>query len=217
MAAKTTTKKPTAKTISDAYIKRLLIHGEMPKSVFAFADELGMSEKDFYDFFSSFEALEEGIWKGFMDDTLKAIHKDENYKGFTAREKLLAFYFTHLEVLKENRSYVVMRWPEVKKTPKMPKWLKHYKEAYYEYAREVIAEGMEGGEIKDRKYLSERYDKALWVQLVFVVDYWCNDTSKDFENSDAAIEKAVTLSFQLLGESALDNALDFAKFIWQSK
>src|SRR6056297_2204051 len=88
---------------------------------------------------------------------------------------------------------------------------------YYEYVREVIAEGMEGGEIKDRKYLSERYDKALWVQLVFVVDYWCNDTSKDFENSDAAIEKAVTLSFQLLGESARDNALDFAKFIWQSR
>ncbi len=216
MATKTT-KKPTAKTLTDAYIKRLLIHGERPKSVFAFADELGMSESEFYNFFSSFESLEEAVWKGFMEDTLKAIQKDENYAGFTAREKLLAFYFTHLEVLRENRSYVVMRWPEVKKSPKSPGWLKHYKEMYYEYVREVIAEGMEGGEIKDRKYLSERYDKALWVQLVFVVDYWCNDTSKDFENSDAAIEKAVTLSFQLLGESALDNALDFAKFIWQSK
>jgi hypothetical protein len=35
--------------------------------------------------------------------------------------------------------------------------------------------------------------------------------------SDAAVEKAVNLSFQLLGESAIDGAIDLAKFLWQSK
>lgn len=52
---------------------------------------------------------------------------------------------------------------------------------------------------------------------MFVVDYWIKDTSSGFEQTDAAIEKAVNLSFELLSESTLDRALDFVKFLWQSK
>lgn len=203
--------------MADAYIKTLLIHGKAPASVFAFADENGFSEGEFYKFYSSFEALEMSVWEAMMTQTLDTLHADAQFAKFSAREKLLAFYYTHLEVLKDRRSFVAMRWPELKEQASTPKSLQAYKKAYNDFARVVVEEGIEKGEIKDRPKLSEQYDKAFWVQLVFVVNYWIKDTSKAFEMSDAAVEKAVTLTFQLLGESALDSAVDFARFLWQSK
>ncbi len=200
-----------------AYIKALLTHGKAPASVFAFTDSLGIQESDFYKFFSSFEALEMAVWDDLMKRTLDTLNEDEKFASFSAREKLLAFYFTHLEVLKERRSYVAMKWPHIKTKPSTPKALKGYKDKFMNFANTVVEEGIEKRELKDRKRLSEQYDKAFWFQLLFIVGYWSEDSSKDFEMSDAAVEKAVNLTFQLLGESAIDGAIDLAKFLWQSK
>jgi hypothetical protein len=101
--------------------------------------------------------------------------------------------------------------------PRTPKQLEGYKKSFMTFAMEIVVEGIEKEEIKERQYISERYDKAFWLQLAFVVNYWIGDSSKDFEQSDAAVEKAVNLSFQLLGDSTLDSVVDFAKFLWQSK
>jgi hypothetical protein len=177
----------------------------------------GMQESDFYTFFSSFEALEEGLWTGMMDRTIASIKADSNFEAFSAREKLLSFYFTHLEILKERRSFAAMQWPKFKMQPRTPKQLEGYKKSFMAFAKEIVVEGIEKQEIKERQYISERYDKAFWLQLAFVVNYWTGDSSKDFEQSDAAVEKAVNLSFQLLGDSTLDSVVDFAKFLWQSK
>ena len=86
-----------------------------------------------------------------------------------------------------------------------------------DFAKDIVSEAIEKDEIKYRSMIAERYDQAFWFQLAFIVDYWCGDSSNGFEQSDAAVEKAVNLSFQLLGETALDGAIDFAKFLWQKK
>ena len=198
-------------------MRYVLTEGKMPPSVFAFCESIGIDEVDFYKFFSSFEALESDLWESWMHSTLDSIKKDSNFESFSAREKVLAFYYTHLEVLKRRRSFVAMHWPEVKKKAGRVKSLQAYKKAFMNFANEVVEEGVDKGELKDRKRLTEQYDKAFWLQLIFVVDYWVQDASKDFEMTDAAVEKAVNLSFQLLGESALDSAIDFARFIWQSR
>ena len=48
------------KVLSD-YGNYLLIHGERPKNIFVFAQENHFDEKEFYQFFSSFEHLEKEI------------------------------------------------------------------------------------------------------------------------------------------------------------
>jgi AcrR family transcriptional regulator len=133
----------TEEALIDAYIKELLIHGKMPASVFAFTDGLGIQESDFYKFFSSFEALEMALWDDLMKRTLDTLNADEKFADFSAREKLLAFYFTHLEVLKERRSFVAMRWPQVKNKPSTPKALKAYRENFMNFANLVVEEGIE--------------------------------------------------------------------------
>lgn len=216
MATKTK-KKVSKQELVDAYLRILLNKGEKPNSIFSFADEAGLTEEEFYTEFTSFEAIEEFIWMDLMDHTLKSIRNDEAFQSFSSREKLLSFYYAHLQVLLKKRSYIVFRSKHLKKGPKTPFWLKSYKQKFIDFAGDLVAEGIDNQEIKDRPYLSNRYDNALWFQLLFILDYWSTDNSAQFENTDAAIEKAVDLSFKLLGESTLDSALDFAKFIWQSK
>ncbi len=216
MATKTK-KKISKKELVDAYIKELLLKGKRPNTVYAFATDLGMSEDEFYNHYSSFNSLESDIWTGFMSDTLNTLKKDESFESFGSREKLLAFFYTHLEILRRKRSYVMLRAGELKKSPKTPFWIKKYKEHYNDFVSDLISDGIESKEIKERPYLTEQYSKAFWLQLMFVLDFWINDNSEQFENTDAAIEKAVDLSFKLLGESTLDSALDLAKFIWQTR
>ncbi len=58
---------------------------------------------------------------------------------------------------------------------------------------------------------------GFWVQALFVLKYWIEDSSINFEMTDAAIEKAVNLSFQLMHSNTLDSLLDFGKFILTRK
>lgn len=215
--AKPTASKWTKEKVRDAYIKGLLLEGNRPNSVFKFTDDLGMPESEFYTFYSSFDSIENDVFTGMMADTITSVQSDEAYAQFSAQEKLLTFYYAHLQVLLAKRSFVTLKWPELKRRATTPEWLKGYKEAFLNYARSVVGEAIEADEIKERPYISDKYDKAFWLQLMFVVDYWTKDTSADFENTDAAIEKAVNLSFQLLRDTTIDGIIDFAKFLWQSK
>jgi hypothetical protein len=139
MATKATTTASRAKakwdaqSIADAYIRELLTHGKAPASVFAFTDKLGIAESEFYKFYSSFEALETEVWHKLMTTTIDTLMADEKFASFSAREKLLAFFYTHLEVLKDKRSYVAMRWPQNKLTTSTPKMLKAYRESFHDF------------------------------------------------------------------------------------
>jgi hypothetical protein len=91
------------------------------------------------------------------------------------------------------------------------------REDFMEYAATLIAEGVESGEIVKRMFVVDQYPEGLWLQLLFVLRFWIKDESAGFENTDAAIEKAVKVSFDLIGPGALDSILDLARFMFHNK
>ncbi len=221
----TASKKDKAKTdksekIREAYIDYLLEHGEKPVSVYKFMKMLKMKESVFYDYYNAFSAIEKDIWKSYFDETISRITSEGVYNEYTVREKLLAFYYTWIEVLKSNRSYVSYSAQKIERkgmTWNNTDFLKPFKAAFLDFANDLLAEGKETEEIVDRPLLSNRYDDGLWQQLLFVLKFWINDDSRGFERTDEAIEKAVNLSFDLMSRSALDTAFDFAKFLYQRR
>lgn len=217
MATKTRKIKITPEKIQEMYLRYLLTEGKQPNSVFQFTDDIGIAEAEFYNYFSSFDSIENGVWEGLLVETLEAIENDANFESFNAREKLLSFYYTHIEILKAKRSFVQLRWAGMKDVVRTPEVLKSYREHFLKFAKRIVVQGINGDEIKERAFISERYNQAFWFQLTFVVDFWVKDSSKDFDRTDAAIEKAVNFSFELLGESSLDRAIDLFKFLWQTK
>jgi hypothetical protein len=46
---------------------------------------------------------------------------------------------------------------------------------------------------------------------------WLNDDSDEFSNTDAAIEKSVNLSIDMLEKNTLDSLIDFGKFALKTK
>ena len=215
---KSTGKKPSDREqIVSAYKEHVLVEGKKPNSVFQFARSLDMREATFYDYFGSFAALERAIWKDYLQVTLDAIRADKAYDSFSSREKLLSFYYTLLEVLKEDRSFVMKTVEIPSKGEFTPGVMKGFKEAFIDYVQDIINEGRETEEIKDRRYLSDRYKDGLWLQTMFIINFWINDDSEGFEKTDAAIEKAVNLSYDLMGAGPLDKMFDFAKFLYQNR
>jgi len=202
--------------IMEAYKTYLLIHGKPPKSVFEFCKSINLEEPEFYKQFSSFNALEKSIWAGFIQTTIDTLKASAEYPDYPVREKLLSFYYTYVEVLKANRSFILMMCE--KSFDLLRKYtLEKSHHLFIDYADELIKEGIETGEIQKRMYISDKYGEGLWVQLLFVLSFWIKDESAGFEKTDAAIEKAVKLSFDLIGPGAVDSLFDMAKFIFQQK
>ncbi|MEJ7665766.1 MAG: hypothetical protein WKG07_42725 [Hymenobacter sp.] len=56
------------------------------------------------------------------------------------------------------------------------------------------------------------YGRIFQRQLQFILLFFVRDQSVNFERTDAAVEKAVTLSFDLVGRNTLDSAFDFGRF-----
>jgi hypothetical protein len=79
-----------------------------------------------------------------------------------------------------------------------------------------LVEAKSTGEVAKRPFLDERYHHLFWLHLWFILQFWAKDQSPNFEKTDAAIEKSVTLAFELIGKGVLDNALDFGKFLYQN-
>lgn len=204
-------------TIRDAYKKYWLENGKRPVSVYAFCQQLTITENAFYDSYSSFDALEKDIWRSFLEATLEKLKEDETYRNYSAREKLLTFYFLLVQQLRENRSYILQQKDQYLVPGLHVDKLEYFRLAFYDYIRNLIKEGYQSGEIKERKFISDQYVHGFWLQALFVLRYWMKDSSERFEMTDAAIEKAVNLSFQLVSSGTLDSILDFGKFMFAGK
>ncbi len=202
--------------ISAAYIDFVLTKGKRPASVFEFTKKLKIEEQEFYTHFGSFEGLEKNIWAEFIKTTLETLSASGEYNSYPVKEKLLSFYYTLIEVLKKNRSFILVN------TEKEIELLKNQtlskaRDVYKDYISQLMAEGTESGDIVKRPYITEKYPEGLWLQFLFVLRFWIKDDSAGFEKTDAAIEKAVKVSFDLMAPGAVDSLLDMAKFLYQNK
>lgn len=217
------TKKSSRKTASaskdkfqHAYREFVLREGKEPASVFIFCKDLGLTENEFYESFGSFQAIAKEIWRSYITHTLKRFQADENAAVFTAREKILAFYFILAEELRKDRSFALHGLKDAHKSPLLSPELKAFKQEFEQWLEPVLAEGKQTGEIAPRPFLDKQYKSLFWIHLMFVLQFWAHDESTGFEKTDMAIEKSVNLAFDLIGKGVLDNALDFGKFLYQN-
>ncbi len=218
---KKTTRKPNNKAadlaIKNAYVGYLLTEGKRPASVYKFCLDLGIKEDDFYNHFGSFDGIEKHIWGGFIDKTVNLLKADKSFHGFSTREKILAFYYTLLEELKSNRSYVIFQLSHSQKPEFVPEYIKLFKATFESFFETLINEGKATGEVANRPLLDKRYPTLFWLHMGFLLLFWKEDESPGFEKTDAAVEKSVNLAFDLIGKGAVDSFIDFAKFLYQSK
>jgi AcrR family transcriptional regulator len=205
--------------LKPAYLDYLRRHGRAPKTVFAFADAQGITEGEFYRHYASFASIEREAWAEFGREARAQAAQEPTWQGYGAREKLLAFYYTLLEILKNNRSFVLLTLGRSQKRQPalVPKVLDQFETEFKDFVQEILHEGRATGEVASRPFLQDGYGRIFLRQLQFILLYFVRDESANFERTDAAVEKAVTLSFDLVGRNTFDSALDFGRFLLQKR
>ena len=209
----TTEKKSNKLDIIEAFENYVLEEG-YPTSIHMFCKAIKIKEGEFYDTAGSFLGIEKAFWLQQFEFTLETLEKDETYAIYTTREKVLAFFFTFLEHLKDHRSFILICKAKHRHFELYKVVFQGLRQPLETYVNGLIAQGMASEEIADRKYLDRVYAKGFWLEFMFILKFWVEDDSPSFEDSDAAIEKSVNLAFDLLGRGPLDAMFDFGKFMF---
>lgn len=218
------TKKRTSKKIVinddfiiEKYMNQVLEKNEEPKNVFVFCKENKIDETEFYTFFTSLDALRQEIWVKFFENTLTAIQKEKEFETYSDKNKLLTMYFTLFEILTLNRSYVVFALKENKEGLKNLKTLKGLRNHLKDYVETIVT--TEPSEIKEKvaKITTPIFVEGAWIQFLFLLKFWIDDTSKSFEKTDILIEKSVNTVVDLLSTKPLESLFDLGKFLWKEK
>lgn len=202
----------TQEKIVDNYINYIVNNKKLPGSIHSFMQELKLKESTFYKYFNSFNQLEKDFWNVLFERTLQSIQSQEVYLSYSVNEKLLAFYYTWVEILKDYREFVIYTIAEEKIYELYPSGFDLFKQNFEVFAAQLIEEGIATEEIANRMFITDKYKYALWFQPVSIIKFWVKDKSKDFEDTDALIEKTVNFSFDLMRSNGIDSFFDLAKF-----
>jgi hypothetical protein len=200
----------------EAFIQFTLENNRVPASPYELAKFAGTNEEIFYETYSNINALASDIWNGFFEDTKNQIQADEQYQSFSVREKLLAFFYTWLENLRKYRSFIILV-ADGKKMWENKGQFDTFKTNFRQYAQELLNEAVETGEAENRNFLNQAYPSLLWANAMYLLRFWLKDKSKNFEQTDAAVEKITNVFFDLVGKTFLDSLFDFAKFAFQNR
>ena len=76
--AKKKEKKDHRQLILEGFVSHVLEHGKEPASIFKFAKDLKIKEAEFYNYFTSFDAIKSAIWVALFEETDAAIEKSVN-------------------------------------------------------------------------------------------------------------------------------------------
>jgi hypothetical protein len=198
------------------FMEYTLDNDQYPKSVYKFCKENELEEKTFYKFFGSLNGVKESIWEAFYDNALSLLEKDKTFEMAKPKEKLLSFYYTFFEVLQLNRSYILFTLDGDRALMSNFSQLSTLRKMFKDFAVELIEEG----NVDKPSYFQHPpkiFSEAAWVQLGFLIKFWVEDSSVDFEKTDQAIEKSVQTAFDVFDNTPLSTLVDFGKFLWKEK
>ena len=215
MATKAKTKKITDDTIIEMYMDYVLEHEAVPKSIYKFCKLNKIEETDFYGFFGSVEGIQKTIWRKFYTNTEHLLQKNEEYENFSNKDKMLTFFYTFFELLTLNRSYVLFALGEHKSMLKNLEQLKGLRKHIKAYATDLIEDGNADKNLKITKHNPKLFSEGAWLQFLFVLKFWMDDSSRGFEKTDMAIEKSINTIFDVFDNTPLENIIDFGKFLYK--
>jgi hypothetical protein len=207
----------TTKNLVKEYLNYVSEVGSRPGSLYQFAKHFGEEKENLGSHFNSIAQLEAAVWQSFIEENFERLKAEPAYAEYVARERLLAFYFTLLEVLKPHHAYVKIAPLHLGASIMGTDVLVLFKKAFLDYTQGLINLGIETGEVEQRAFLSDRYNEALWAQCLFILNFWKKDTSEDFQKTDEAVERSVNLSLDLMSRGPLDSVIEFGQFLFKNR
>lgn len=208
----------TEEKIFELYGDYILNHGERPKNIYRFAKDNEFEEKDFYDYFSSFEQIEKSMLVNLFNKSVELGTEVNSSDKITSKEKLLNVYFIFFENMTMNRSLVLMILGKDKLHS--AKILNQLKETHRQFIKALDFNDWEMiQKAKDdvKNFHEKAREEALWIHFVSSIEFWKKDTSPAFEKTDIFIEKTIDTGFELMDNAPFRKVVDLGKFLFKEK
>lgn len=199
------------------YMNQVLENHQEPISVYLFCKENKIEEAVFYSFFTTLDGIRETIWIKLFENAVTSLKNDEAFITYSNRNKLLALYFTFFEILTLNRSYVYFVLKENKQGLQNLKQLRKLRSRFKKFIKEEVQVTLIEKHEKIDKIAKPVLSEAAWVQFLFILKFWIEDSSVGFEKTDIMIEKAVKATFDVLDTTPLESLFDLGKFVWKER
>ena len=215
MPSKKSKKTDIRKKIVSAYMTYVLEHEKRPASIYKFCKSIEESEESFYEHFGSLKNLQTGIWNTFYDNTMEVLKKNKEFEQYSNKDKMLSFFFTIFEVFTLNRSYILFSLNENGYMLRNMEQLKGLRTRIKEFAKDLIEDGNAEKSSKFSRHNPALFSEGAWLQFLFLLKFWSEDSSPGFEKTDVAIEKSVQTVFDVFDNTPLDSIVDFGKFLYK--
>ena len=142
--------------------------------------------------------------------SLKATN-EENFDSY--HHKLLSFYFVLFENFSLNRSFILFLENQSKnKLCFFDNIRKGSKQTFQDIAEEVKSPLKKLSEDVSNKAVRE----AIFMQFVSIYKFWKNDSSSEFEETDAFIEKTIRVTADLSNAIPTESLIDYGKFLFKN-
>jgi hypothetical protein len=185
--------------------RNMLISGETEINSYTLSQKAGISEKEFFEHFSSADDVGRRIWTNLGDAIIEALSGSELYNSYPPRQKILSYYFTFFEVALNERTFIERTYTNSKLT-------RAYKDKFKLFIGDIIQEGIASEDIKERLSLSNYYPEVLWDLHLKLIRFWLNDTSDKFVETEKAVEMYSRIPLELMGPNLLDSMFETVKF-----
>lgn len=204
----------TASEVKQNYVHYVVKHPTQWHTLFRFATTIGIATELIQAHFTTAKAIEQSIWEDFFTETLTQLSADTDlYDSYSAREKMLSFFFTLEETLKSHRAFIAATYPKSWFNISTPDCLLQFETQFLAFTNQLITQGLDTQEIEWRAVLTGRYAALIWLEVPVIIRYWVNDTSENNEKTDVLIEKVVNFTFDAMGRTVLDSGVDLLKFL----
>lgn len=185
--------------------RSMLISGEEEINSYTIAKKAEITEKEFFELFSTADDVGRKIWTNLGDSVIEALSGSELYNSYPPRQKILSYYFTFFEVALNERTFIERTWNNGKLT-------RAYKDKFKIFIGDIVQEGIANEDIKERLSLSNYYPEALWELHQKLVGFWLKDSSDKFVETEKAIEMFSRIPLELMGPNLLDSVFETVKF-----
>jgi hypothetical protein len=199
------------------YMNYVVEHSCKPSSIEDFTQLHQFDDVIFYNHFTSFKDLEKTIYNVLFENSLAILKQSPEYHSFTKKDKLLSLYFTFFENLSLNRAYVEITLKGLENQLKALSVFSIFRQSFIAFIDELDLETFKLNIDSIESIQKKTIKESAWVQFLFTLKFWLDDTSVAYEKTDIFIEKSINTSFELLETKSLHNIIDLAKFLYQEK
>ena len=209
--------KIVASEIITFYMDYVVEHKIKPDSVEDFAKLHQFDDVNFYDHFASFKDVEKSIYNVLFENALLILKQTPEYQSFSKKNKLLSLYYTFFENLALNQEYIKLSLNGLENQLKALSVFSLLRQSFIGFIDELNLETLNLNVDSIENIQKKTIRESAWIQLLFTMKFWLDDTSDAFEKTDIFIEKSINTSMELLDTKSLQNIIDFAKFLYKEK